>query len=59
MIKETTELFLRYIFQYHELLDNIIFDHDPKFTSHFWKNLHQILGIKFLISTTEYPQIDG
>ena len=58
-IKETAELFLRYIFQYHDLPDNIVSDHDPKFTSHFWKNLQKILGIKLLISTVEYSQTDG
>ena len=57
--KETTELFLRYVFQYHGLPDNIISDRDPKFTSHFWKNLHKILGINLLMSTAEHPQTDG
>ena len=57
--KETAELFLRYIFQYHDLLDNIISDHDPKFTSHFWRNLQKILGIKLLMSIAEHPQTDG
>ena len=57
--KETAELFLRYIFQYHGLPDNIISDRDPKFTSHFWKSLHEILGIKLLMSTAEHPQTDG
>ena len=57
--KETAELFLRYIFQYHGLPDNIISDRDPKFTSHFWKALHKILGIKLLMSTAEHPQTDG
>ena len=57
--KETAELFLRYIFQYHGFLDSIVSDRDPKFTSHFWKNLHQILGIKLLMSIAEHPQTDG
>ena len=57
--KDTAELFLRYVFQYHGLPDNIISDRDPKFTSHFWKNLQKILGIKLLMSTAEHPQTDG
>src|SRR5947207_11059299 len=56
--KGTAELFLRYIFQYHSLPDNIISDRDPKFTSHFWRNLQKILGIKLLMSTAEHPQTD-
>ena len=59
IIKETTELFLQYIFRYHGLPDNIVSDRDPKFTSHFWKNLQKILGIKLLISMAEHLQIDG
>jgi transposase InsO family protein len=57
--KETSELFLRYVFQYHGLPDNIVSDRDPKFTSRFWKSLHKILGIKLLMSTAEHPQTDG
>ena len=57
--KETAELFLRYIFQYHGLPDNIVSDRDPKFISHFWKNLHKILGVNLLMSTAEHPQTDG
>ena len=38
--KETAELFLRYIFQYHGLPNSIVSDCDPKFTSHFWESLH-------------------
>src|SRR5436190_15739248 len=57
--KEMAELFLRYIFQYHGLPDNIVSDRDPKFTSHVWRNLQKILGIKLLMSTAEHPQTDG
>jgi hypothetical protein len=57
--KETAELFLRYVFRYHGLPDNIVSDRDPKFTSHFCMNLQKILGIKLLMSTAEHPQIDG
>jgi hypothetical protein len=32
MTKETAELFLRYVFRYHGLSDNIVSDRDPKFT---------------------------
>ena len=57
--KETAELFLQHIFRYHGLPDNIVSDRDPRFTSHFWKSLHKILGIKLLMSTAEHPQTDG
>jgi hypothetical protein len=57
--KETAELFLRYVFRYHDLPDNIVSGRDPKFTSHFWMSLQKILEIKLLISTAEHPQTDG
>ena len=57
--KQTAELFLRHVFQYHGLPDSIVSDRDPRFTSHFWKNLHKILGINLLMSTAEHPQTDG
>ena len=57
--KETAELFLQNIFRYHSLLDNIVSDRDPRFTSHFWENLHKILGMKLLMSTAEHPQTNG
>ena len=57
--KEMAELFLRYIFQYHDLSNNIISNHDLRFISHFWKNLHKILGINLRMSTMEHSQTDG
>ena len=57
--KETAELFLQNVFRYHGLPDSIVSDRDPRFTSHFWENLHKILGIKLLMSTADHPQTDG
>ncbi|MBW0582865.1 hypothetical protein O181_122580 [Austropuccinia psidii MF-1] len=37
----------------------IISDRDPKFTSEFWTNLYEKLGIKLLFSTAYHPQTDG
>ncbi|MBW0543794.1 hypothetical protein O181_083509 [Austropuccinia psidii MF-1] len=37
----------------------IISDRDPKFTSEFWTNLYEILGIKLAFSTAYHPQTDG
>ena len=37
----------------------IISDRDPRFTSHFWKQLFQILGLDLRLSTTFHPQMDG
>jgi hypothetical protein len=37
----------------------IINDRDPKFTSEFWRNLHDMLGTKLAFSTAYHPQTDG
>ncbi|MBW0514499.1 hypothetical protein O181_054214 [Austropuccinia psidii MF-1] len=38
------------------LFQNIISDRDPKFTSAFWKNLHDLFGTKFSFSKSHHPQ---
>lgn len=38
---------------------SIISDRDPKFTSEFWKKLHNILGTKLAMSTAHHQQTDG
>jgi hypothetical protein len=37
----------------------IISDRDPKFTSEFWRNLHNMLGTKLAFSTAYHHQTDG
>ncbi|MBW0549479.1 hypothetical protein O181_089194 [Austropuccinia psidii MF-1] len=41
------------------LLQNIISDRDPKFTSALWTNLQNLFGTKLLFSTDYHPQTDG
>ncbi|MBW0476831.1 hypothetical protein O181_016546 [Austropuccinia psidii MF-1] len=36
-----------------------ISNRDPYFTSEFWTNLYDMLGIKLAFSTDYHPQIDG
>ncbi|MBW0541081.1 hypothetical protein O181_080796 [Austropuccinia psidii MF-1] len=41
------------------LFQNIISDRDPKFTSAFQTNLHNLFGTKLSFSTAYHPQTDG
>ncbi|MBW0539992.1 hypothetical protein O181_079707 [Austropuccinia psidii MF-1] len=41
------------------LLQNIISDSDPKFTSSIWTNLHNLFGTKLSFSAAYHPQTDG
>ncbi|MBW0588800.1 hypothetical protein O181_128515 [Austropuccinia psidii MF-1] len=41
------------------VLQNIISDRDPKFTSELWKKLHNAFGTKLSFSTAYHPQTNG
>ncbi|MBW0486427.1 hypothetical protein O181_026142 [Austropuccinia psidii MF-1] len=41
------------------LLQNIISDRDPKFTSALWLNHHNLFGKKLSFLTAYHPQTDG
>jgi len=52
-------LFVKEIVCLHGLPETIVSDRDTKFTSQFWREMHQLLGVKLLMSTAFHPQMDG
>ena len=52
-------LFMANIVRLHGLPETIVSDHDPKFRSLFWTELHRLLGIKLAKSTVFHPQTNG
>ena len=44
-------LILKEVVRLHGILEFIVSDRDTKFTSIFWKELHRLMGSKFLMST--------
>src|SRR5260370_35706704 len=58
---ELTNEFLTHVVRLHGLLTltSIVLDWDTKFTSLFWTELHQLLGVKLKLSTSFHPQMDG
>ena len=52
-------LYVKDIVRLHGVAESIISDQDSKFTSVFWKEMHQLLGMRLLMSTAFHPQTDG
>ena len=57
--KEVAWLFLKEVMRLHGVPKLIVLDHDTKFTSTFWCELHRLMGTKLLMSTAFHPQMDG
>jgi len=58
-LQKLAKLYVAEIVRLHGVPVSIISDRDPRFTSRFWKALHQTLGTKLDFSTAFHPQSDG
>ena len=57
--REVAWLFLKEVVRLHGIPKSIMSDHDTKFTSRFWCELHKLMGTKLVMSTAFHPQMDG
>ena len=57
--KGVAELFHRTWYRQFGLPRTIVSDRDKLFLSHFWRELHRLLGVKIQLSTSYHPQTDG
>ena len=57
--RDFADIFLANVFRLHGLPQHIVSDRDPKFTSAFWKEVTETLGMKRGLSTAFHPQTDG
>ena len=53
------QLFVDNVFRLHGMLEVIISDRDPRFTSRFWTQFFQILGTNLRLSIAFHPQTNG
>ena len=51
--------FIQHVVRVHGEPDALVSDRDPVFTSHFWRRLLDLLGIKANRSSTFHPETDG
>ena len=58
-LEKLTELYIKEIVRLHGVPKSIISNRDPRFTSKFWRSLHQALGTKLHLSSAYHPQTDG
>jgi len=56
---QLSTIYVQEIIQIHGLPSSIISDQDPKFMLKWWCELHRIMGMKLLMSTSFHPQTDG
>jgi hypothetical protein len=57
--EETAKLFMDNIYRIHGFPNDIVSDRGTQFTSNFWRENFQLLGLKINLSTTYHPQTDG
>ncbi|GKE37951.1 putative reverse transcriptase domain-containing protein [Tanacetum coccineum] len=58
-LEKLTRKYLKEVVSRHGVPVSIIFDHDGRFTLHFWRSLHKALGTRLDMSTAYHPQTDG
>nr|GEW52282.1 hypothetical protein [Tanacetum cinerariifolium] len=59
LMEKLMKLYMKEVVIEHGVPVSIIFDHDGRFTSLFWKTLHKALGTRLDMSTAYHPKTDG
>ena len=57
--RETARLYIDHAFATYGLSKTIVCDQDPRFTSIFFKEVFNILGVELKVSTANHPQTNG
>ncbi|GBG79634.1 hypothetical protein CBR_g29784 [Chara braunii] len=57
--REVADIVFDRVVRDHDLHLSIISDRDPRFTSRFWRRLHEVYGTQLRFSSSYHPQTDG
>ncbi|GJU52598.1 putative reverse transcriptase domain-containing protein [Tanacetum coccineum] len=57
-LEKLARMYLKEVVTRHGIPVSIIYDHDPRFASNFWKSLQKALGTNLDMSTGYHPQTD-
>ncbi|GKC85277.1 putative reverse transcriptase domain-containing protein [Tanacetum coccineum] len=55
-LDKLARMYLKEVVTRHEIPVSIIYDHDPRFASNFWRSLQNALGTNLDMSTAYHPQ---
>ncbi|GJZ71042.1 putative reverse transcriptase domain-containing protein [Tanacetum coccineum] len=58
-LDKLARMYLKEVVTRHGIPVSIICDHDPRFTSNFWRSLQNALGTNLGMKTAYHPQTDG
>ncbi|GJT98582.1 putative reverse transcriptase domain-containing protein [Tanacetum coccineum] len=58
-MEKLARMYLKEVVTRHGMPIMIIFDHDPRFTSNFWRSLQKALGTSLDMSPAYHLQTDG
>ncbi|GKB46654.1 putative reverse transcriptase domain-containing protein [Tanacetum coccineum] len=58
-LEKLARMYLKEVVTRHGIPVSIIYDHDPRFASNFWRSLQKALGTSLDMSTAYHPQTDG
>nr|GEV47598.1 putative reverse transcriptase domain-containing protein [Tanacetum cinerariifolium] len=58
-IDKLARLYPKEVVTRHGIPVSIIYDHDPRFTSNFWRAFQKAMGTRLDMSTAYHPETDG
>nr|GFC23909.1 reverse transcriptase domain-containing protein [Tanacetum cinerariifolium] len=59
LMDKLARIYLKEVVTRHGIPVSIISDHDPRFTSNFWRSLQNALGTRLDMNTAYHPETDG